>query len=92
MGSEIDLYSTDSARWGPVTEELLSYWMTKGPQSCQNKNCDFQHLKVITKIRRGAYQKPYSLAVSITENHYLGNGFFIHSRQAQCFVLYVGYL
>jgi len=29
-------YPTDAALWSPVTEELRSYWIRKGPASCQH--------------------------------------------------------
>ena len=34
--SSIDVISDDPAKWFPITEGLISYWVNKGPEQCQH--------------------------------------------------------
>ncbi|XP_046742929.1 zinc finger MYM-type protein 1-like [Diprion similis] len=39
---EVTIYfSRDPASWPKIDETLRSYWVQKGPSSCQNRDCDF---------------------------------------------------
>lgn len=40
-------FPTDAALWNPITEELRSYWTRKGPNMCQNRECDFSETQRI---------------------------------------------
>ena len=33
--------SSNTACWGPITEEVRSHWVSKGPLICQNKDSNF---------------------------------------------------
>ena len=39
---ETPSFSTDPGEWDVKSPTLVDYWIYKGPQECQNANCDFK--------------------------------------------------
>ena len=36
-------YESDPGKWNEITEAVRQYWISKGPEECQNYDCDFSN-------------------------------------------------
>uniref|UniRef100_H3A5Q3 TTF-type domain-containing protein n=1 Tax=Latimeria chalumnae TaxID=7897 RepID=H3A5Q3_LATCH len=68
----------DPGMWSPVTEELRSYWVTKGTDECQHADGDFsaserkyEHEQHPRRCTRSMFQRVYTKSGEVSERKWL---------------------